>query len=130
MAGSIKLFQFVQQYHQIIGIYHPSQSNQKHRPYNFTQAIFLICFTQMIITIAAFLLFEDISMFDYGIAVFILVAMITSTVIYLQFIWLAENTLKFIENCEKFIEKSKCTVLNICKINLLFIFILFMVFFL
>lgn len=85
MAGSIQLFQFVQRFHQTIGIY-PCQSNQKQHPINWTQAIFSICSAQSMLTTAAFLVFEAKSMFECGLVFFILITMINAIVIYLIFI--------------------------------------------
>ena len=108
MAGSIKLFQFVQKCHQTLGIL-PRQPNpkQKQLSSHSIQAIFLTCLAQYIFTTAAFLLFKAKSMFDYGFSFFILIGLANCIAIYLIFIWQSENTLKFIENCEGFIEKSK-----------------------
>lgn len=106
MASSIKIFQFVQKLHQIIGIHIP-HLNQKQHPTIPTRMIFLICLIQMVITAMAFLLFEATSMFEYGLGTFVVVAMINGIVIYLTLIWQLQNTFKFIENCEEFVEKSK-----------------------
>lgn len=46
-------------------------------------------------------------MFDYGFTFYAFSCMINVIVIYLTFIRQSENTLKYIENCEQFIEKSK-----------------------
>lgn len=106
MAGSVKYFQFVQKFHQIIGVY-PSQSNQKHCSINWIQVIFLINSALFLFTTAAFILIEAKSMFDYGFTFYAFSCMINVIVIYLTFIRQSENTLKYIENCEQFIEKSK-----------------------
>lgn len=47
------------------------------------------------------------SMFDYGFGFFMLVDIINVTVIYLLFVWQLESTIKYIENCEMFVGKSK-----------------------
>lgn len=106
MADSIKFLQFFQKFHRILGIY-PSQQNQKPRSINSINVILLIFFVQMILTTAAFLLFEANSILDYGFASFMLSTLIMSIVNYSIFIWQAENTFKFIGHCEGFIEKSK-----------------------
>lgn len=61
-------------------------------------------------TNAAFLAFEAESMFSYGLAFYVLIAMINGIVIYLSFIFQIENTLKYIGTCEEFIAKSKCFI--------------------
>lgn len=115
MAGSIKLFQFVQKYNQIIGIY-SSQSTTMQGSINSTQAFFWISCAQIWFTIAAFLVFEANSMFDYGFEFFAFISIINGIAIYSIFIWQSQNTLKFIENCERFIEKRKyCFEQKFCE---------------
>lgn len=106
MTGSVKLFQFVQQCGQIVGI-HPCQSNQKYLSTSLTRTIFLICWTQCVFTTVGFFVFEAKSMFAYGFSCSIAICVINAIVVYLIFIWQSGNTLKFIENCEGFIDKSK-----------------------
>lgn len=89
-----------------MGVY-PPRPDQKQYITNATQKIFLICCAQTIFTTAAFVVFEAESMFDYGFSFYVLIAMINITTIYLIFIGQLGNTLKFIEQCERFIEKSK-----------------------
>lgn len=107
MVGSIKLFQFIQKFHQTIGIYPSSQPNRKQHSINLTNTIFLICSVQNMFATAAFLVFEANSMFDYGFPIFSIIGIINGVVIYLTFIWQSKNTLKFIEFSERFIEKRK-----------------------
>lgn len=52
-----------------------------------------------------FLVFEADTMFEFGF--FISLTLIHCIVIYVLFIWQLDNTLKFVESCEGFIEKSK-----------------------
>lgn len=106
MAGSIKLFQFYQECHQIIGI-HPSQSNQRQSTSNWKNTVTLIAFGLMMPTTAAFIIFDAESMFQYGSAFFLLICIIAFGIFYLIFIQSREITYKFIVTCEKFIEKSK-----------------------
>lgn len=107
MAGSLKFLQFFQKCHKIIGIC-PSQSNQEQRSTNdLIKFIFLFSIAQFMFTMAAFLVFEAKSIFDYGFAMWALLSTINSTVIYLIFSMQLKNTLNFIEKCEEFIEKSK-----------------------
>lgn len=107
MAGSVELFQFFQRFHQTIGIAHGPLPNQKQYS-NSMKAIFLIILIQIVITTVAFLLFEaQISMFDYCFGFCCLITLIESIDIYLLFIQQSEDTMKFIKNCEGFIEKSE-----------------------
>lgn len=113
MAGSVKLFQFFQRIHQIIGVSpsHPIRKDQE-TILCLTRTIVLLCCAQIVLTLAAFLAFESKSMFDFVFAFYVLITLINGMVIYSVFIWESENTLKFIESSEGFIEKSKfCTVL-------------------
>lgn len=106
MAASIKLFQFLRKFHQIMGI-HPSQPNQKRRLINLRITICIGCFVQEIITTAAFLFFDARSMFDYGFVSFVLITSVAAIIFFLIFNWQSENTLAFIKNCEEFITKRK-----------------------
>lgn len=120
MAGSFKLFQFVQQWHQAIGIY-PSQSNQWPSQINSTNVIFLFCCAQFAFTTIVFLFVEATSMFEYGLAFFGLIGIINGIVIYLIFIWQSQNTLDFIKNCNRFIEKRMfCSELGRLDVKLNF----------
>lgn len=64
MASSLKLLQFFQKCHKIIGIY-PSQPNQKHCSITTTNTIAVISFTQLMLTMAGFLVYETVFLFDY-----------------------------------------------------------------
>lgn len=110
MAGSIKFFQFVKKFHQIIGV-HESQLDQNPHS-NWIQTLCLICCAQFIFTTIAFLVLEVEFMFDYGHAFYTLISIVNSTSIYLVFIWQLENTLNYIKNCEGFIEKSEYPLPN------------------
>lgn len=103
MAGSIKLFQFFQMFHQVIGICEPYEQY----PTKSLKTIFLFCLAQYILTTALFLAFEATSIFEYGFAFYILFTIINFTIIYSIFISQPESTFQFIQNCEKFIQKSK-----------------------
>lgn len=105
MAGSIRFLQLVRKFHQLIGIY-PPQLNQNQHSINSTQKIFVICCAQFVCSLIAFLVFEAKFMLDYGNAFYALISMANSISIYSIFIWQSENTLKFIENCNGFIETS------------------------
>lgn len=107
MVKPIALLQFLQKFHQIIGIF-PFQPNRKQYLTKWNRTIFLVSTTQFLFASTAFLMFDAKSIFDYGFGFCVLICIINPNVIYLIFIWQSENTLKFIENCEAFIEKSKC----------------------
>lgn len=116
---SIKLFLFYQKFNPAIGIY-PPESNQNGRcPFNWKNWCFLICLAQFFISIGAFILFQVKSMLDFGPAFYIFDADVGGTVFYLIPIWQMGNTVKFIENCERFIDSriSKCRVSCILNIK-------------
>lgn len=104
MAGPIKLFQFFQNCQQTIGI-DQFEQDQKKRSINSTRMIFLISFAQLMLTMIAFLAFEAESIIDYGFTFWAITCLINGCGNYSIFIWQSENTLKFIEDCEAFIEK-------------------------
>lgn len=110
MAGSIKIFQLFRKCHQTIGI-HPPQPNQKQPLINWIKWIFVILQSQFLFAMVAFLVFDAESMFDYGLAFFLLISIMNTIVVSLIFIWQTENTEKFIKNCEEFIAESKCRFL-------------------
>lgn len=103
MAGSIKLFRLFKEYHQIVGVT-TAQPNQNHW---LKRVIYLISSTLLMFTAVAFLAIESSSMFEKGFAFYVSIFMIHVSVIFVLFIWQQGNTLKFIENCEGFIAKSK-----------------------
>lgn len=133
MAGSIKFLHFIQKFHRIIGI-RLSQPEQKIvfalfkrkcvtiSISSFKIIIFLIFCTQILFTTVAFLLFDAKSMFDYGLALFIFISTICGIAIYVIFVWQSKNTLKFIENCESFIEKSEY-LYNFCILLFIYFFL-------
>lgn len=119
MTSSVKLFEFIQKFHQTLGIYPPQPNQKQSGQINLVNKFFIACCTQLMFTNVAFLAFEAESMFSYGLAFFVFIAMINGVVIYLTFIFQIENTLKYIENCEGFIAKSKKLYIPIIIRNLL-----------
>lgn len=101
----VKLFQFAQQCQEIFGIY-SSQLSQRYFSTSSTRAIIKFFCAQLFFTTAAFFVFEAKSMFDYGFSFSMAIAAANGFAVYIIFIWQSENTLKFIGNCEGFIEKS------------------------
>lgn len=63
MAGSVKTFQFVQKFHQTIGIY-PSHPIQKQWSINWSNTMMLICMAQQTLTSFVYLATEANSMFE------------------------------------------------------------------
>lgn len=107
-GGSIKLFQFNQQYFQAIGIKLPSTQNR--HAFNCIQWIFIICFTQFPLALLAFLFDDADSMGDYAATFYILICLMEAMVVYITFNWKLADILMFTENCEQFIANSMLTV--------------------
>lgn len=110
-GGSIKLLQFFEKCHQTCGIL-PRPPNQKKKQLstNSIRTIFLTVYVLHISTTAAFLILEAKSWFDYGFTLYNLISIFDPFVVYLIFIWQSGDTLEFIENCERFIDKSTLAV--------------------
>lgn len=115
MAGgagdTIKLFRFIQKTYQAIGVF-PPKSNQNRSPINFKDWFFIFCEVLFFISTAAHLFFEaNNSMIEYGLIFFTCTTSIFCIVTYLILFWQMKNILNFIENCERFVEKSKYRLL-------------------
>lgn len=107
MSDSVKAFQYIQKFHQIIGIF-PFDSNEKQSSINLRKAIFLFGNVQFVLPMIAYLVLEAELMFDYGIEFYFVISTVNCIAVYVLFIWQRENTFKFIETCKRFIVKSKC----------------------
>lgn len=111
MAGdSVKLFVFYKRYNEAFGIFSLTQPNQNHLHKIINRAkpfIFFICISQFFVTTVAFGVFEATTMHDYGITFFTIICIIYVIFSYMIPFWQMEEILQFIENCEKFIGKSK-----------------------
>lgn len=111
MAGcdTIKLFKFVQKIYQFIGI-SPSKFKERSRRGRIINAKnwFIIgCHVQYFLSTVAYLLFEANSMIEYGMVFYTCTTVPLSLVLYLILIWTMESFSNYIENCERFIEKSE-----------------------
>lgn len=115
MVGSIQLFQFVQKFHQTIGInlFQPNQNECSTTISARTTTIFA-CMIQFTLSVFAYLVFEAKSLFDYGIGFFAIICSIAGILICALFVSQQQNFSKFIKICEEFIEKSKHNSLCCC----------------
>lgn len=105
--GKIHLFKFTQQTCQLIGIF-PFKSKLKSKFHsNAKYCSFLFCLTMSFISSAVYLLFEANSIIEYGITSFSCVTIVLSFIAYLIFLLQTKHILSYIENCERFIGKSK-----------------------
>lgn len=110
MAGSsTRLFQFNQNYCQVIGIKSP-KSNENLYKCKSIRFIFVIFETIFAIALLAFLLYDAESMGEYGITFHIFNTAIAVVFFYFIMISKMNDILLFTENCEKFIKKSKFNV--------------------
>lgn len=108
MAGitTIKLFKFIQKILQFTGIFPPS-SNLNCGSLNLRNCILSFCLVQFLGSSLVYLVFGANSMHQYGITFFICVTVILFLITHMIALWQRENILNYIENCERFIEKSK-----------------------
>lgn len=111
MAGNdeIKLFQFIQKTYKNIDI-HQSEPNGNRSPLNLKNVFILFCHAQFFISSTTYILFNAKSMIEYGMAFFICTSIVASGTVYLVLTWQIKITLNYIENCERFIEKSEYTI--------------------
>lgn len=105
MAGSIKLFQFNKRFCQTIGIFVP-QTDYDRSIKTSKNVIFVVCVVQFALASIAFLLYDAKSMGEFGEIFFMVICSIEAMCSYFINVWNFEDILKFIENCEAFIEKS------------------------
>lgn len=78
--------------------------NQRDCSINLTNKLFIISYVLFFSTTVTFLVFDAQSLFDYGFALYLLIAVITGLGLYLLLIWKFKEILDFIESCEEFIE--------------------------
>lgn len=105
-CGTIKLFKFFQKSCQNIGI-HPPESNRNRSPINWKNWLILFCHAEFYTSSAAFLLFEENWMIEYGIIFYTCTSGLLASVLYLLMIFEVKNISTFIKNCERFVEKSE-----------------------
>lgn len=105
MVGSIKLFPFNRQFYDLLGIHVRSE---KQGPFlTLRNKIILFFFTVHFVPFAAFFAYDAKSMLDYGFSFFSASLALFGMFIYIATLTDAKNTWLLIENCERFIEKSK-----------------------
>lgn len=110
-GNSIKLFRFNQKYCQAIGIKLPQMKQNRHK-FNAVNWSFVICATEFAMTLLGFLAYDASSMAEYSANFYTLICIINAIFDYLILVWKLEDVLKYIDNCEKFIEESKS---NCCE---------------
>lgn len=113
MAGDvyrIQLFKFSQKVCRLIGVFSSEESNRNNHDISLKSLVFIFCFMQYCISTLVHLLFHANSMIEYGMVFFLCSSTFQSTIFYLTFFWQMNDILGYIENCERFIEKSECWV--------------------
>lgn len=105
-GGSIKLFQFTQNYCKAIGI-RAQRSNRNCGTLNSKNWIFVVCSTQYGIATVAYLLYDAKSMCDYGVIFYTVFSIVLGFLTYFATVWKRKDIQQFTENCEAFIEKRK-----------------------
>lgn len=101
-----RLFSFIQNHYYILGIF-SKQSNDNVRSFNFKYWFCVIYLSLYYLAFGAFFIIGRKSMYQYEASFFATTLGIYSFVVYLTVAKRSENTLKFFENCKRFIEKSK-----------------------
>lgn len=106
MAGSIKLFQHLQNhYYQAMGIYLPQPNQQCSPNWRNLSTVFFI--GQLFIAALFFLLFKAKSTFEYGTNFYASISeSCCLSYFFIQYCQMA-NISKLIESCEEFIENSE-----------------------
>lgn len=108
MDGKIKLFQFVQNGYQIMGIY-PSQSN-RNVLLNAKNVYFSLTMIEMIISSMAFFVFQAESIEEFGQSFFVSITILYALVGLLITIWKIPNILMLIEHFDEFVGKRECGI--------------------
>lgn len=105
-GGKIELFKFIQKNYQAIGIYPPG-TNMNCHSINAKKWLIIFSLGQMFITSLIYLFVEAHSMIEYGMTFHTCGALVLSIIVYSILFWQMENILNYIENCERFVEKSE-----------------------
>lgn len=106
MAGSVKLFQCIQNYYQTMGIMNSYQSQQIFS-FNWKNLSFFCAMILMFISTFSFFLFNASTVADYGSSFFGSVSYLNTIVDFITNIWQIPNILLLIAVFEKYIEMSK-----------------------
>lgn len=116
MAGSIKLFQIVQNSFKILGI-HPSQANEV-IAFNSRNLFSLFCFAQFCILIGGFFILKAETMQEYFSSFFMFSTLFCTGIGFTLLLWRIAEIQELIAKLEKFIEKSNSTIVSKIRKNL------------
>lgn len=106
MSGSIKLFKFLQNSYQTIGIYQPSESYQN-RSLNSKNVFFIFCMTKFGTSVGIFFLFEAKQLDEYCLTFFCALSTIAAVFYLISNLYQIENISKLIATFEEMIALSK-----------------------
>lgn len=101
-VSASKLFEFNQRFCQTFGI-----SRNRNNTIEPKHLIFVIFEAIFVISLFGFLSYNANSMGEYGMTFYVLISIILALAFYFITLWRIADILKFTENCEAFIEKSK-----------------------
>lgn len=108
VGRKMRLFQSVRKYFEIMGIYSP-HSNQCNSKWNWKNCVFLISTAELVISSAAFFLYQAKTAVEYGFAFFEAICGFAAMSAIAVCIWKREHFFNLIGNFEDFIEKSEYT---------------------
>lgn len=108
----MKLFQFVKNCYETVGIYEAPQSNR--RKIILRKYFFVLSMTLMFTSNIGYFFCNANTISEYGNSFFIANAELLTLIVYLIGAWQIPNIIKLITSYEKFIEQSKqCTFIQI-----------------
>lgn len=105
IAGAMELFQSVRRYWHTMGIYSVELSQSSIT--NWKALFFAVSIMLLLISSTSFFLLKSTSVYEYGYSLYASSSEFNILIDFSITVWQMPNTLKFIANCENFIEKSK-----------------------
>lgn len=100
MAVTVKLFHFIRNYYQKLGIY-------PHRSFNLKNVLFISAMIQMSVATGAYFLFKAKNLDEMGTTFYATNSVISAIFYFVSNIQQSENILLLIEKLDEFIKQSK-----------------------
>lgn len=107
MAGSFKLFLFVQKSYGTVGIYSAKQNQNQNHLFNSKCVFFLIFSAHIFISMVISAVTESKSVYEIALGFYLSTTSLLTLFIYISNIFYSANIFELIGKFEKFIEKSK-----------------------